>query len=68
MRQIIILSEASHTEKDKYHMILHICEIKKKKVQMNLLAKQKEIYRHRKQTYGYQRGMGEERDKLGAWD
>ena len=35
---------------------------------MNLLAKQKDIHRHRKQTYGYQKGMKEERDKLGAWD
>ena len=28
----------------------------KKIVQMNLLTKQKETHRHRKQTYGYQRG------------
>ena len=34
---------------------------------MNLFIKQKETYRHRKQTYGYQRGEGE-RDKLGVWD
>ena len=27
-------------------------------VQMNLFTKQKETHRHRKQTYGYQRGKG----------
>ena len=34
---------------------------------MNLFIKQKHIYRHRKQTYGYQREDGG-RDKLGIWD
>ena len=34
---------------------------------MNLFTKQKQAHRHRKQTYGYQRG-GEERDTLGVWD
>ena len=29
--EIVILSEVSHTEKDKYHMILLICSILKKK-------------------------------------
>ena len=38
--EMIILSEVSQTEKDKYHMILLICGIKKKKKeQMNLLTK-----------------------------
>ena len=33
---------------------------------MNLFTKQKQTHRHRKQTYGYQRGkVG--RDKLGVW-
>ena len=27
-----------------------------KKIQMNLFTKQKQTHRHRKQTYGYQRG------------
>ena len=27
-------------------------------IQMNLFTKQKETHRHRKQTYGYQRGKG----------
>ena len=36
---------------------------------MNLFTKQKETHRHRKQTYGYQRGRGGgQRDKLGVWD
>ena len=32
----IMLGEISQTEKDKYHMISLICEIKKRRVQMNL--------------------------------
>ena len=35
---------------------------------MNLFTKQKQTHRHRKQTYGYQRGRGWGRDKLGVWD
>ena len=31
--------------------------------QMDLSTKQKQTHRRRKQTYGYQRGKGEERDK-----
>ena len=67
--EIITLSEVSQTKKDKYHMIQLIYGIKKKKVQINLFPKQKETHRHRKQTYGYQRGKwGRGRDKLGDWD
>ena len=33
---------------------------------MNLFTEQKQTHRHRKQTYGYQKGGG--RDKLGVWD
>ena len=33
---------------------------------MNLLTKQKQTYRLRKQTYGYQRGKVERRDILGV--
>ena len=33
---------------------------------MNLLAKQKQTRRQRKQTYGYKKGG--ERDKLEAWN
>ena len=35
---------------------------------MNLFMKQKQTHRHRKQTYGYQRGKGVGGDKLGVWD
>ena len=34
---------------------------------MNLITKQKRTPRHRKQTYGFQRGKGGG-DKLGVWD
>ena len=34
---------------------------------MNLFTKQKQTHRLRKQTYGYQRGKGRGRDKLGIW-
>ena len=35
---------------------------------MKLFTKQKQTYRHRKQTYGYLSEKVGERDKLGAWD
>ena len=35
---------------------------------MNLFTEQKQTYRYRKQTYGYQRGNVAGRDKSGAWD
>ena len=58
--EIVILSEVSQTEKDKYYMILLLCE-SKKVVQMNLFTKQQQSHSCRKQTtYGYQ-GEGEER-------
>ena len=55
-------SEVSQTEKYKYYMISVVCGIWKVK-QINLHTIQKQTHRHRKQTYGYQRGEGE-RDKL----
>ena len=40
--EIVILSEVSQTQKDKYYMISLICvELKKKTVQINLVIKQK---------------------------
>ena len=66
--EIIILSEVSQTEKDKYHMMSYVWNLKKM-IQMNLFTKQKWTYRHRRQTYGYQRGeLGVWGDKLGVWD
>ena len=55
--EIIILSEVSQKEKDKYYMISLICGIYNM-VQVNLFTKQKQTHRHRKQTYGYQKANG----------
>ena len=53
------LTKWSKPGKDKYHMIWLIDGIyKKKKIHMNFFTEQKETHRHRKQTYGYQRGNG----------
>ena len=54
--EIIILSEVSQREKDKNHMIYHLCVESNKMTQMNLFTKQKQTHRHRKLTCGYQRG------------
>ena len=43
------------SEKDTYNMISLYVE-SKKMIQRNLSTKQKQTYRLRKQTYGYQRG------------
>ena len=53
--EAIILSEVSQTEKDRYYMISPICGIQKI-IQMNLYTRQKHTHRHRRQTYGSQRG------------
>ena len=50
--KIIILSEVSQRKTS----ITYMWNLKKKKIQMNLFQNQKETHRHRKQTYGYQRG------------
>ena len=39
--EIVILSEVSQTQKDRYHMISLTCEIFKKRVQVNLFTKEK---------------------------
>ena len=46
--EIVILSEGSQTEKDKYH-IAYKWNLKKR-VQINLFIKQKQSHRYRKQT------------------
>ena len=48
-QEIIILSELSQTEKDKYHVISFICGIQNI-TQINFFTKQKQTLRHRKQT------------------
>ena len=63
--ETIILSESS--QKNKYqHDITYIWNLEKI-IQMNLLTKQKQTHRRRKQTYSYQRGK-EERHRLEVWD
>ena len=56
--EIVILSEVSYTEKDKYHDIAYMWNLEKMMIQTNLYTKQKQTHRHRKQTYSYQRGKG----------
>ena len=56
-RDLENISEVSQTEKDKYYMVSFICVIYKI-IQMNLYTEQKQTHRHRKKTYGYQRGKG----------
>ena len=46
----------------------HVHVESKKYIQMNLFMKQKQTHRHRKQTYGYQRGKAGGRDKLVVWN
>ena len=65
--EIVILSEVSQTEKDKYHMISLICGIYTI-IQMNLFMKQKQTHRHRDQTFVIAKGEeGWGRDILGVW-
>ena len=58
-----IIWSKSDRERQISYAITYRCHLKKM-IQMNLFTKQKHSHRHRKQTYGYQRG----RDKLGVWD
>ena len=51
--EIIILSEGR--QRQILYDITYMQNLKKL-IQMNLFAKQKQTHRHRKQTYGYQRG------------
>ena len=54
----VIQNEVSQKEKDKYHILMHMCE-SRKMVPKNLFAGQHWRNRHREQTYG--RGRGQER-------
>ena len=62
--EIIILSEVSQKEKDKYHMISLLCGIQNM-TQMNISTKQKQTHRYREQTCGCQGGGGVGE---GVWD
>ena len=50
--EMIILSEISQKKKDTYSLYIKSLKM----IQMNLFIKQKQIHRHRKQSYGYHRG------------
>ena len=54
---MIILSDISQTENDKYHMIPFICGTEHM-IQMNLLTNQKQTHRHREQACGKTGGEG----------
>ena len=58
-------TEWSKSEKDNYRMISLTRGIYKNMIQMILFPKQKETHRHRKQTYGYQRGWKEGQSRGG---
>ena len=62
--EFVMLSKVSQAQKDKYD-IAYMWN--KKRVQMNLSTKQKQSYRYRQQTYGYQRGNVSVINKLGIW-
>ena len=49
-----ILNEMPDRERQILYDITYMWNLKK--IQMNLFTKQKHTHRHRKQTYGYQRG------------
>jgi len=66
--EVIISSEVSQTEKDKYHTVSLICRILKKYIQMNLFIKQNKTHRYRKQNHGYQRRKGWGEIQFGIWD
>ena len=60
-------TELSKSDKTKYMVSLDV-KFKKKIIQMNLTYKRETDYRLWKKTYGYQKGMVGERDKLGFGD
>ena len=62
--EIIMLSEVSQKEKEKYHISL-ICGILNM-IQMNLFTKQKQTHRRRKQTMVTKGERRWGRDKLGV--
>ena len=64
--EMIILSEVSQNEKDKYHIISLICGIQNM-AQTNLSTKQKQTHRHKKETWGGQGGRGWGMNGLGVW-
>ena len=65
--EIIILSEVSQKEKDKYYMISLICGILKYEVNEHIYE-EKQTHRHREEICGCQEGGKWGRKGLGLWD
>ena len=68
--EIVILSEVSQTDKDKYCRISLKCGIQKKWYRWTYLQNRNrvtDVLVYRKQSYGYQGGK-RGKDKLGDWD
>ena len=63
-----VWSDASQTEREMRYDFTYMQYLKKKIIQMNLFTKQRQTHRLRKWTYGFQRGRGKGRAKLGVWD
>ena len=63
--EIVILSEVSQTEEDKYYTVSHPCGIQNT-TQVNIPRKQKQTHRHRRQTVvvKWEGGVG----RGGVWD
>ena len=47
----IIQSEISRKEKDRYHILIHICMKSRKMVKMSLCAGQQRRHRHKEQAF-----------------
>ena len=54
--EMVVISEVNHK---KTNIIYHLYADSKEMIQMNLFTKQRQIHRHRIQTYSYQRGREE---------
>ena len=53
--ETVIQSEVSQKEKNKYRILMHICEIQKN-ITDELVCKQKQRHRCKEQSYGHQGG------------
>ena len=64
--EIFILTKSERERQISYD-ILYMWKLRRNDTN-ELIYKQKQIHRHRRQTYSYQRGKGQARDILGVWD
>ena len=65
--EIIIPSEESHTEKERYPMAALTCRLQREMIQVNLRTKQKQAHRPENELT-VPRGKGGGRDSRGVWD